>query len=291
MAGLHSWEVPDPPSPLPNSFSNCYLNALCQVLLVLPRPRLLCAQECLWKEIFACLERDPSSLLHLYQLLSPELRQKFPLGRQACAAEFYALALLPLLPRSWATLHLFRNVEILDVCLQCSRTQRTHEPSFYTLTLPIHHGPQTISLHTLIAQWFQPASVDDARCKTCQTVGSRTRQWSFGIWPKILHIHLLRAQSRSQRKGDWHAVRNCSSVLIPLACSFGNRTYELMAVLLHHGVPALGHYIALVKKRERWYLCNDQEIHEKELAHVKYLLQSDQTHLLWYLQRDLKPTQ
>ena len=59
-------------------------------------------------------------------------------------------------------------------------------------------------------------------------------------------------------------------------------SYTLIAVAVHIGKSmSLGHYIAYVKREDKWYKCDDSKIHE--VSNGNNVLSSD-AYLLFYRQ-------
>ena len=110
------------------------------------------------------------------------------------------------------------------------------------------------SLEYLIQQLFLPEEVD-RRCSYCPS-STFLRRVEIQENPTVLVIALKRflwANNRSRKLSDF--------VSCPLqSFAFNNVTYNLAAVVNHHGSLSSGHYSATVLRDNTWIKFNDTAI-------------------------------
>ena len=114
-----------------------------------------------------------------------------------------------------------------------------------------------------------------AECSVAST--SYEKRMRFERAPRVLNVHLKRFEGdfESMRKNDAHVrfplVLDLSpyvSDATPSSSSASNSStpserlssYRLYAVVVHSGVLEGGHYVAYVKRRGRWFLCDDASV-------------------------------
>ena len=95
-----------------------------------------------------------------------------------------------------------------------------------------------------------------AICRTCHS-----SEWhllsSVVQWPKFLCIAVKRFQ------WDDGKMRKVNSRVARLSdITVGGYSYTLQAVVVHHGSPLSGHYVAIVKRCGQWILHDDSRVDE-----------------------------
>lgn len=74
--------------------------------------------------------------------------------------------------------------------------------------------------------------------------------------PKYLLIHLKRYSFFSRSN------KNNSNVNIPLDLKINNYNFKLRGLIIHSGGVNGGHYVSIINKDDKWFLCNDSRVIE-----------------------------
>lgn len=86
-----------------------------------------------------------------------------------------------------------------------------------------------------------------------------SKQLSINKFAKYLIIHLKRFNY------DRRSSKNGSSVEFDEYMTLNDNNYELRSIVLHSGGTDGGHYVAVVKKNDTWYMCNDASINKTDV--------------------------
>ena len=76
-------------------------------------------------------------------------------------------------------------------------------------------------------------------------------------YPKYLIIHLKRFSFTHRRP-----TKNTAVVNMDMNLNLNNNNFTLRSIIFHMGNTGGGHYISLIFKNDKWYLCNDSSITE-----------------------------
>jgi len=115
-------------------------------------------------------------------------------------------------------------------------------------------------------------------CEPCKGATSFSELSQLSHTSQYLVICLQRYAAVSLEK-DTREVEICQRLDI-------GPGYDLYAVIKHRGSKSRGHYTSVVRRRERWYHCNDRKVEELEAGEVSLALQED-AYILFYQQSGL----
>lgn len=143
----------------------------------------------------------------------------------------------------------------------------------------------TLSLNELVQSYFTQIQLDSNnkwKCEKCGDESCAFRNTSLISLPENLIIHLKRFAVGNRFE------RDNAPVSIPLEIdlspffknqsSAGKQVYSLKAIANHIGVLDSGHYTALGKRGNLWYLFNDNRVAQKEAPSCE----SDAPYLLFF---------
>lgn len=166
-------------------------------------------------------------------------------------------------------------------CTICKHRNIRFEPFMY-LSLPIPSKAKTVDdcldayleKETLTGtnQWY---------CSKCKAHVDATKRTALWVAPPILIIHLKRFQLN-----DFGQVASKNKTIVhfdeywDLSDCIARSHFDLYAVSYHHGGrTGGGHYTAAVRRKQRWFQCND--------AHVSPVddISSDGAYVLFYQRR------
>ena len=96
--------------------------------------------------------------------------------------------------------------------------------------------------------------------------------------PKILVMHPVRAHLEGKNMGI------VSYDLEPI--KIGSTAYKMIGVVFHYGTMTGGHYNAIVRKGDKWYICDDLLVQEfTEAKVIEYLKQKNLESYLFFFER------
>ena len=143
-------------------------------------------------------------------------------------------------------------------CESCGYQQINPEV-FITLMLDIPRKKETISFNDVLVKYFEKESIPEWKCDKCKKIG--TAQKIMQLWkaPEVIIIVLKRFDSDLNKINTPVDIPNNitfkkGSILRDTETEY---SYKLMAVGNHTGSYNGGHYYALCKNKDSWYLYND----------------------------------
>lgn len=141
------------------------------------------------------------------------------------------------------------QVESFVSCSACDY-QISRAEGFLNLSLPLNSG-ENLVLSDLLAEYFNEEIIDSV-CEKCLNSSSKIEK-SLSKHPEVFVILLQRF--------DTTGMKNRVLVEIPLELRTIDETYELMAVIDHHGDTCTsGHYTIKCKNDGIWYLFDDEKV-------------------------------
>ena len=135
---------------------------------------------------------------------------------------------------------------------------------FLTLTLPL--VGKLSSLEQMMLDFFRSQPVEGWKCGKCGSVDSGMENSCLYRTHPLMVLQLMRFDERSAKINVPVAFRGEMSVrpfLHPSVVEKVATDYDLYGVVVHFGNHlSLGHYVAFVRDRDRWFLCDDRNITE-----------------------------
>lgn len=183
---------------------------------------------------------------------------------------------------------LFRGVQVSQVLsLDGSTVHTRNVEGFYLLDLPlISNSGENIDLYECIDNYVKPEILDGEN----QWLNEKTNQKesiqksiSFWSFPELFIISLKRI--------DFMGNKINTNVLYPLELNLSKYVigykklefqYELVGICCHHGNSHYGHYTAFVKKKDKWYFCNDEVV---QVVENNEYLQTSFAYCLFYTKK------
>lgn len=170
-------------------------------------------------------------------------------------------------------------------CSKCGYISRTYN-AFLDLSLELGQG--TASVSQAVSAFTRTEHLshgNEWKCDGCHQKVKATKQLSIAVAPQVLVLHLKRFSGLSMFAGkiSKHVSFGLTMSLPfadPRSASKGSVSYDLTAVLVHHGHSThSGHYIAYIKAPNgQWHEMNDSQVSVVSSAKV---LQA-QAYLLFY---------
>lgn len=215
-----------------NIQQSCYLNALAQVFVRMPRA----------SRVPFSLDRNLTRERAAVAELAPHLVP----GTQHDVHELF----LTLATEAW------KITMTRDLTCACQRVTRVHDSSLgLSLAVPkVPNATQDLTVIDLLHHQFAPETVP-FQCACGATESHAT--WSDVQWPTYLALHFKRFQQLGhsfKKKSD--PIVCPHTLLLPAA-------YERVAVIMHHGALNHGHYTtAVLNSTEpyQWVRCDDEEV-------------------------------
>jgi ubiquitin C-terminal hydrolase len=228
------------------------------------------------KPLFDTLKERIGGIMELFQendamefitILIDELAKDYkapytPDGKRVCPDPSFA-KLDVLMKKHWVNSHAdaisaFNDITygqfIIQVrCGKCRHTSHRGEP-FISLDLGIN-GDTTVNMLDLLNTAFRCENISDRTCdKRCGKVpGVRSsRIWKI---PKLLTINLKRFHGYQKITTPIIVPDNLDLNQYSLFCA--NTQYHIVAIICHVGQLQSGHYYALVKRGNIWYIVDD----------------------------------
>ena len=289
-------------SPLPVGFINkgntCYVNAILQVLSVLPSLWIRVPSESsslspLLKSIALNMKIksrsnnpvDPSNFLWaLSRKISESHHVPFNFNSQQDAAEVLQFVIDELKGTSVAASDLISNtIRIKISCNQCFCFSAKEE-KLDILTIPL-----SPNINSSLSKFLKPEILESENkwfCPLCNCLTESTRETSIIRSTSILVIQLSRFSTSHSRLLKDPRVFNCSPELelkVPITVedevSFSSK-YSLVASINHSGTLDKGHYWAVVKDSNTgdWLSCNDKVV----LTVSQHSLNNTTSYILFY---------
>lgn len=146
-------------------------------------------------------------------------------------------------------------------CESCGYQQINPEV-FITLMLDIPNSNTKIKFNSVFCKYFEKEAISEWRCDKCKNTACAHKIMQLWKAPNVLIIVLKRFDSNLNKINTAIDIPNDltfskGSILknIDLECS-----YKLMAVGNHTGSYRGGHYYALCKNNDSWYIYNDNHV-------------------------------
>ena len=143
----------------------------------------------------------------------------------------------------------FQGEYTTRVSFPCGHTNRHHEP-FCVLSVAC--------VPTMEEMISSLESNDDvtSECDHCQFKGSAKKKTHVSSLPNVVTFHIKRFNHRFEKKNQ--------KVDLPLSWTFlrKDRQFVCTGFIIHYGSLLGGHYIAVCRIGEKWWMCNDQHIAE-----------------------------
>lgn len=129
------------------------------------------------------------------------------------------------------------------------------------------------------------------KCGKCKSEQQANIQLTLKTVPPVLMLHLKRFKRDKTFSKNSERIRIPSQGLdmSPYVDLHNQRTapspllYDLYGVICHHGTLNKGHYTALVKQKDNWYYCDDENI--KLISSVNEQFVEETAYILFYRQR------
>lgn len=113
------------------------------------------------------------------------------------------------------------------------------------------------------------------KCDKCNKKRIASKRIVIKNWPKHLLIQFKRFGIRGSR-----FIKNNNQINLPVEW---RRNYKLKGIIIQSGSMRSGHYIAIVRKEGKWWLCNDSQI--KKLSKMEFENYKDRAYLAYYLMK------
>jgi ubiquitin C-terminal hydrolase len=155
-------------------------------------------------------------------------------------------------------------------CLNCNYTTKTFEP-FILISLDIE--PDT-SINDLLAKHFitEIRNADDWKCENCNNNCHYSKSKKIWKYPEILFISLNRFKEDINK--------NMDNVKINKSLELA-RNYDLQAIGFHHGSLQGGHYNAMSKNNDTYYLYDDTNV--SNIPNIDLLLNTNNSYIICYI--------
>lgn len=158
-------------------------------------------------------------------------------------------------------------------CLECGNSS-LHTETFFDISVDIPDGPtHSYTLVELLDRMHEKELLrgqDKPYCDKCMCAQEAERAVRYLKLPSTLIVHLKRFKF-SERTGDFSKLHH--EIVYPLSlnmsvnsremCDFpqDRKEYQLQAVVAHIGPsPHEGHYVAVIRRFNKWFLYNDDRV-------------------------------
>lgn len=131
----------------------------------------------------------------------------------------------------------------------------------------IHTREKINSFHTILSLPMSETLIDSFT-EFCKDV-------TILSLPKYLILHLKRFKFNSHCLLKIH-----DDIKINVISKFNNVIYQLKAFVIHYGQYNGGHYISVVTRNDKWYVCDDSSI--REISLIDALDMSKQAYIVLY---------
>ncbi|CAD8126068.1 unnamed protein product [Paramecium sonneborni] len=170
-------------------------------------------------------------------------------------------------------------------CPNCDKISQ-HQDPFYDLSLPLinkNFMQRKLTIQECLNNYFKEEMIEGGwTCSFCnEKFKSIKRRVKITFAPNILVLQLKRFQSYPLQKKIKEPViadmeLNIKNFCVPEVI---DTKYELQAMIVHSGTIDQGHYVAVVKRNQNFYLFNDDEIERLSLNQLNRI---DQAYLFMY---------
>ena len=157
------------------------------------------------------------------------------------------------------------NIDLLEINCKTNKAIPTKE---LMLFLNIPKNKENVSLKDCLFQYLQPTDNIDIDRKTRYFI-KKTNQF------------LIFSLNRFEIKNNqWN--KNNKNIIIPPEITIDNQHYKIKSCIIHlGGMKQNGHYIALVYRVNKWFLCDDHNIiHISDPKKIHQLL--NQSYIILY---------
>ncbi|CAD8203878.1 unnamed protein product [Paramecium pentaurelia] len=151
-------------------------------------------------------------------------------------------------------------------CTSCDKISQ-HQDPFYDLSLPLvgkNFMQRKLTIQECLSNYFKEELIEgEWTCSFCnQKLRNIKRRVKITFTPNILVLQLKRFQSYPLKKKIKEPVIADMELNIKNFCvpEIVETKYELQAMIVHSGTIDQGHYVAVVKRNQNFYLFNDDEI-------------------------------
>ncbi|KAK3545060.1 hypothetical protein QTP86_033249 [Hemibagrus guttatus] len=174
-----------------------------------------------------------------------------------------------------------KNLYKIDVeeCTECEKCRNVHRTPniFLSFPLPLHEGENT--LMDCFRMFFKPQRLEGSEafyCVKCDEKMSSTQRCKLVSLPSILCINLKRFRSsrgytrKLKDKVSFPETINMAEMLPEEHSQVAERRYRLYGVVVHTGMPMMGHYTAYIYTTDsKWYYIDDSHTHQVSWEEVQ----------------------
>ncbi len=153
------------------------------------------------------------------------------------------------------------------VCQACGKMRERYEPHLH---LALSLGRDS-TLEEIVTQLMSEEELEDAlECDHCKasSKGSLIRLLISRL-PRYLLLYVKRYKV-SGLKSNYVLRFGQTLELGRILETKGRFLYRLQGIIVHKGMATAGHYLAFVRRGERWFSCSDEAIAEVRLEQVLY---------------------
>ncbi|CAD8192315.1 unnamed protein product [Paramecium pentaurelia] len=151
-------------------------------------------------------------------------------------------------------------------CPHCTKIS-TNQEVFYDLSLPLlgkNFIQKKLTINECLTNYFKEEIIDGGwTCSECNKLSKNIkRRIKITNAPNILIFQLKRFQSYPLKKKIKEPVITDMEINIKSCCTTDiiDTKYHLQAMIVHSGTIDQGHYVAVVKRNQQFFLFNDDEI-------------------------------
>ncbi|CAD8113011.1 unnamed protein product [Paramecium sonneborni] len=288
---------------LENESYFCYLNSVLQCLMGIPQLNhfFLYSQNQdnkLFTQAYTLLLKKINKLYYKARILPKELikilQKHFSIYEMHDSSEL----LLFILDKFREEITLFNQLDITVIdelfqgqitsfikCPHCTQIS-SHQEIFYDLSLPLigqNFIQKKLTINECLANYFKEEFIDGGwTCSECNKLSKKIkRRIKITSAPNILILQLKRFQSYPLKKKIKEPVITTMEINIRNFCAINivDAKYELQAMIVHSGTIDQGHYVAVVKRNQQFFLFNDDEIERLSYNQISRI---DSAYLLIY---------
>ncbi|CAD8127575.1 unnamed protein product [Paramecium sonneborni] len=288
---------------LENESYFCYLNSVLQCLMGIPQLNHYFLYSYnqdikLFTQAYTILLRKVNKLYYKARILPKELikilQKNFSIYEMHDSSELLLFILDKF--REETTLYnqldytfideLFRGqITSFIKCPICTNIN-THQEIFYDLSLPLiskNFIQKKLTINECLTNYFKEEIIDGGwTCSQCNKLSKNIKRCiKITNAPNILILQLKRFQSYPLKKKIKEPVITATEINIGNCCATDilDVKYELQAMIVHSGTIDQGHYVAVVKRHQQFFLFNDDEIERLSYDQISRI---DSAYLLIY---------
>ena len=145
--------------------------------------------------------------------------------------------------------------------------------------LPINKEQNYQSIEDCFDLFFVEENLEDPLyCHKCQGPESFTKKYSINRLPYVLILSLKRFKFNQN-----YNFKLSQMITYPLAdLELKGEKYDLYGVINHYGGINSGHYTCIIKKKDKWYMCDDSNIYQIEEKRVMHA----NAYILFYINKE-----